>query len=99
MALRLSPSPSVLINLEQRSQEQSAYYFAVVVPALARAWRLGKPAAHARVKDQFMGGQSTASLTTIDFENLMERLRLYARRRHGIQIPLPNFTGAGNSYG
>lgn len=81
------------ITLDERSGPENRYYWSVVVPALARCWQLDRAQAHRRVKAQFNDGLSTATLTTVSFEQLMDALRRYALRVHCIRIPLPLSSG------
>lgn len=81
------------VELEQRTQAQLRYYWSVIVPSLSRLWHLDVLEAHDRIKDQFNGSQSVAALTTVRFEQLMERLRAYGERRYHLQILPPQFTG------
>lgn len=72
-----------------RSLEENGYYHGVVVVRLAKAMRLSPEYAHEWVKLTF-DIQSTATLTTIEFEDLMGRVRTYAKDFMDIDIPLPN---------
>ncbi len=72
-----------------RSNEENAYYHGVVVKMIAAAKRWQPGNAHGWVKTTF-GITSTATLTTKEFEDLMENVRQHILKYWDIEIPLPN---------
>lgn len=76
-------------KISTRSLEENAYYHGVVVKDISifKDWDADK--AHQWVKDTF-GIESTASLSTLDFENLMNNVRNHCEFYWKCHIPLPN---------
>ncbi len=74
---------------KQRSVEENKYYWSQVVGRIA-AWNMGNDSdsAHDWIKLTF-GIKSTATLTTIEFEDLMQNVRDHALKYWKLEIPLP----------
>lgn len=75
-------------KISTRSLEENNYYHAVVVSDIAsfRGWSTAK--AHEWIKDTW-NIESTASLNTFEFENLMEKIRTFCLKDWGLEISLP----------
>lgn len=77
-------------TVSPRSPEENRYYHSVVVSAIAsQCFRGNKAVAHEWVKITF-GIASTATLTTLEFETLMQDIRDHAKKYWNRTIPLPN---------
>lgn len=74
---------------ELRSLDANAYYHAVVKPSIADSLGISLIDAHRWIKKHFKI-KSTASLSTIKFEELMSDIRLYSLNTFGVEIQLPN---------
>lgn len=72
-----------------RSNEENRYYHGQVCGLITKhhGWREGQ--AHAWVKITF-GVESTAELTTTEFEDLMETVRQHCLKYWDLIIPLPD---------
>lgn len=75
---------------------QNGYYWAVVIPVLADQFGYNPDEMHQALKHKFLriGGtdelpkiRSTASLSAIEWENLMEQIRIWALSEYDINIP------------
>ena len=80
-----------------RSNNQNRYYFGIVIKILGDELGYMPDEMHEALKWKFLrkGGKletvkSTSSLTTIEFEQYLELVRIWALRDLGINIPLPN---------
>lgn len=85
----------------RRSNNQNAYYFGVVVDILANEFGYRPEEFHEILKSMFLKvkvvvkgkeieiTKSTALLDTVEFENYLESIRIWASGE-GIVIPLPN---------
>ena len=72
-----------------RSLEENRYYHGVVTKMIGDDKRWQPPLAHKWVKVTF-GIESTATLSTKEFEDLMENIRQHCLKYWGLEIPLPN---------
>ena len=89
---------------KQRSNPQNAYYWGVVLPMIADELGYDIDEIHDLMKLKFnkqvrqgTRGEmalpgSTTKLTTTEFEEYLERIRVWAITEFGIKIPLPNET-------
>jgi hypothetical protein len=84
---------------KDRSNRQNKYYWGVVIQILSDAWGWEDPEElHEAIKIKFLliedrplkSVKSTASLSTVEFEDLMTRIRVWAQSEHNIRIPAPN---------
>jgi len=80
-----------------RSNNQNRYYFGIVIKILGDELGYMPDEMHEALKWKFLrkGGKletvkSTSSLTTIEFEEYLELIRIWALRDLEIAIPLPN---------
>ena len=80
-----------------RSNNQNRYYFGIVIKILGDELGYMPDEMHEALKWKFLrkGGKletvkSTSSLTTIEFEEYLELIRIWALRDLEINIPLPN---------
>lgn len=83
-----------------RSLDQNSYYHGVVVDLLAEHCGYTHDEMHDAIKWQFLKKEdpgkplptvgSTAELSTVEFEELMARIREWAATEFGMWIPLPN---------
>lgn len=81
-----------------RSLEQNAYYWGVVLPLIGQTTGYLPEEVHEALKWKFLRQQgakldriiSTTALDTIDFEQYLEKVRLWAAQELQIVIPLPN---------
>ena len=80
-----------------RSNNQNRYYFGIVIKILGDELGYMPDEMHEALKWKFLrkGGKletvkSTSSLTTIEFEQYLELIRIWALRDLEIAIPLPN---------
>ena len=80
-----------------RSNNQNKYYWGVVIKILGDELGYMPDEMHEALKWKFLrkGGKletvkSTSSLTTIEFEEYLELIRIWALRDLEIAIPLPN---------
>jgi len=75
---------------ETRSQRQNKYYWKVVVgPLWNHIGEQSKRSTHEYIKLEFKV-ETTTDLKTNEFEDLMERIRIWAAEFHGFYIPEPN---------
>lgn len=84
----------------QRSDSQNEYWWAVVVALLAEHCGYHKDEMHEALKAKFLSEEdlsrglirigSTAKLDTQAFEDLAERVRVWAAEALGVIIPLPD---------
>ena len=72
-----------------RSGEQNAYYHAVVISMITEETGHTPEEVQEIVKDHFCV-RSTTTLTKREFEDLMQRVRGWAKEFLNIDIPLPN---------
>ena len=94
---------SVIIKLQSkgRSDNQNAYYWAVVIGLIAencgyrQSWEHEE--VHSKLKDMFLPrhGQlnitrSTSDLNTVEFEEYLSKIRQWASEYLSLYIPLPN---------
>ena len=81
-----------------RSLPQNAYYFGVVVKLVSEETGFTSDEAHVALKMLFLQDRtreiptlrSTTSLSTTDFENYLEQIRVWAAQELNCVIPLPN---------
>ena len=81
-----------------RSDNQSRYYFGVVVELLAKELGYDKDEIHEILKYKFLQSnamgmpyvKSTTKLSTGEFEDYLEKIRRWAAEFLNINIPLPN---------
>lgn len=88
-----------------RSLDQNSYYHGVIVYRLAQALGYTEPEMHDALKYEFLRQEqgavgtsgkplvkigSTAALSTVEFEELMQRIREWALAEFDIRLPLPN---------
>jgi hypothetical protein len=90
---------TVRVKRNRRSDRQNAYYWSVIVGMLAEFCGYDQDAMHEALKWKFLRLEadsplptvrSTASLSTHEFEEYVERVRLWAGADLGVNIPLPN---------
>jgi hypothetical protein len=83
----------------RRSNQESRYYFGVVVPLIAEACGYTEQEAHRALglkffviyKDNALPTvQSTADMTTVEFEDRMRQIRQWADQFLEVYIPVPN---------
>jgi hypothetical protein len=72
-----------------RTNEENRYYWGVVIKAYSMYFNEHPNKIHFRVKNEFKI-ISTSFLSTVDFESLMDKLRVKANLELGVFIPLPN---------
>lgn len=83
---------------KQRSLNQNNYYWGVVIPMLADQFGYESEEMHEALKYMFLKKgkvelptvRSTSSLTTVEFEDYMTRVRRWALQEQQILIPEPN---------
>lgn len=83
---------------KDRSNEQNKYYWGVVVKILGDSFGYLPEEMHEALKLKFLlvedrplkTVKSTAGLSTVEFEDLMTKIRMWAQTEHNIYIPLPN---------
>ncbi|MAF42610.1 MAG: hypothetical protein CMI54_00385 [Parcubacteria group bacterium] len=81
-----------------RSNEENRYYRGVIVKILADELGYSHEEMHEILKekflkvhdDKFTWTQSTAKLSTVEFEDLCKKVRMWASAELQIYIPLPN---------
>lgn len=90
---------TVRVKRNRRSDKQNAYYWSVVVGLLAEFCGYDADAMHEALKWKFLRLEaesplptvrSTASLSKQEFEDYVERVRMWAGADLGVNIPLPN---------
>jgi len=83
----------------QRSGKQNRYYWPVVVGLLAEHCGYTPEEMHEALKWKFLRTEvdsplptvrSTTSLSTVEFEEYQEQIRIWASSDLGVYIPLPN---------
>jgi len=77
------------MRVKQRTVEENAYYWGVVVDSISRYFHEPPEKIHYRIKNHF-DLISTTILSTIQFEDLMNKLRVFANLELSLFIPLPN---------
>lgn len=84
---------------KQRSLNQNAYYWPVIVEILSDYFVYTKNEMHEALKWQFLRVEesgkptrvrSTASLSTVEFEAFTREIREWAQSEYGVYIPEPN---------
>jgi len=83
-----------------RSKRQNAYYWGVVIPLIETATYQDRESVHRALAAKFLSVhddwfdvdvvRSTTSLTTVEFEEYLRRVREWASEEMGCYIPLPN---------
>ena len=101
----LGTNSDVTVTIEEprnnRSGLQNRYYWGVVIDMIHDHTGMGKEDIHAYLKKKFVMKYAvqnpnlitTTSLSTLEFEDLMEEIRLWANEEQGILIPKPNESG------
>jgi len=74
---------------KNRTLKENKYYHGVMCALIIRYRNLKKDEAHEWIKFTF-GIESTASLTTTEFEELTENVRRHTEKYWNLIIPLPN---------
>lgn len=82
----------------ERSIRQNAYYWSVVVGSVARVLEYTPEKTHEALRWKFLPhrgqvlpvAESTADLSTLEFEEYLSRVRTWASVSLGCFIPLPN---------
>lgn len=86
-------------NKETEPSNQNGYYWSVVIPILSEYFGYLPDEIHESIKMKFLqvGGDdkfpklgSTAALNKIDWEELMEKIRIWALTDFNVKIPEPN---------
>lgn len=82
---------TVTVTKGQRSHAQNRYYQGVVVPLLAEQTGYEQPEMHEVLKAEFLpyGHASTATLTTAEFTEYVERICRWAAEKLDCIIPPP----------
>jgi hypothetical protein len=88
---------------KRRSDEENRYYWGVVVKIIGDELGYDQDEMHAALKFKFLRREaepdglrvldtvrSTAKLTTVEFEDYLDRIRMWAVSEMGIVVPLPN---------
>lgn len=83
---------------KQRTHKENRYYWGVVVYLLSETTGYNDEEMHEALKMMFLKDtsrkiptlRSTASLTTVEFENYMEKIRMWSAQELNCYIPLPN---------
>jgi hypothetical protein len=84
---------------KHRSNKQNAFYWSVVVGLLAEHCGYTPEEMHEALKWKFLRTEvdsplptvrSTTSLSTVEFEEYQEQIRIWASSDLGVYIPLPN---------
>lgn len=81
-----------------RSENQNRYYWGVVVHILAEHLGYFPEEMHEALKLHFLKKEanplptvrSTTSLDTAEFEDYLEKVRMWAMTEHEVKIPMPN---------
>jgi len=85
----------------KRSDRQNGYYWGVVIPALCGATGYNQEQMHEALKWKFLKVhsdtemptvKSTSELSTIEFEDFMANVRMWALDFFGLEIELPQDT-------
>ena len=83
----------------QRSQNENRYYWGVVIALLAEHCGYTPEEMHEALKFAMLrthedgplpSVKSTAQLSTTEFEDYLERIRIWAATELGVVVPLPN---------
>ncbi|HCJ67017.1 MAG TPA: hypothetical protein DHV62_06760 [Elusimicrobia bacterium] len=88
----------VSIPKKQRSNEENRYYWGVVIKILSEHIGYTDEEIHEALKLKFLKDESreipilrsTASLTTVEFEEYLEKIRMWAAQELNCIIPEPN---------
>ena len=90
---------AISLKRKQRSLSENNYYWGVVIPLLCDWSGYSPEEMHDAIKHRFLFDfdkklglariGSTASLSTVEFENLMKKIREWASHE-GVFIPEPN---------
>ena len=85
---------------KHRSREQNNYYWGVVLSIFSDHWGYTKDECHDLLlsiisREPSANGRPgkikrSSLMTTVEFEDYMERLRRWAAVEHGLYIPMPN---------
>jgi hypothetical protein len=83
---------------KQRTKRENRYYWGVVIRLLSEVTGYNDDEMHDALRMLFLKDtdrtipviRSTASLTTLEFENYLEKIRLWAGEKLNCYIPLPN---------
>lgn len=83
---------------KNRTSKENRYYWGVVIPILADHFGYEGEEMHEALKWQFLRKphsklptvQSTAAMSTIEFEEYMRKIRTWAAMEYSISIPEPN---------
>jgi len=89
---------TIKFDQKPRSLRQNAFYHGVVVPLIAEHTGYSTQEAHDALRYEFLREgdghlvkvRSTADLSTAEFEDYVERVRVFAAQEMGIVVPLPN---------
>ena len=86
-----------------RSQSENKYYWGVIVKAISDYTGMFDDEVHDALKQKFLTesivlkngiemsyAKSTASLTTVEFEDYCRKIRIWANTDLGLNIPLPH---------
>ena len=87
----------IFVSIKPRSLKENNYYWGIVLTLLAEATGFTPEEAHDAMRWKFLRkGQrfetvrSTTGLTTNEFEEYLEKIRLFAAQELNCIIPLPN---------
>lgn len=92
---------NIQLDKKDRSNSQNAYMWGVLIRMIADEMGMTDDATHEMLKMMFLKvgyehkgkryeyARSTTSLSTIEFEDYCERIRLFASSELGLIIPLP----------
>jgi len=96
---------SVKKQNKERSTNQNAYYFGVVVAMIAKEIGYTPSETHEALKHKFLIYEgdllkikSTTELSTIEFEEFLTKVRVFSAEYLNIYIPLPHETDTPNNY-
>jgi len=85
-----------------RTTPQNKYYWSVVIEILSQEFGYVKDEMHEILKTQFLKNyimlhdkeveivRSTTDLTTMEMEDYLAKIRMWALEEHHVKIPLPN---------
>jgi len=83
-----------------RTTRENAYYWGVVIKVLSEEWGYWEDEVHDLLREQFLKVhpddgkpayiKSTKRLSTVEFEDYLANIRMWASSEHGIFVPLPN---------
>jgi len=82
----------------QRSNNQNAYYWGVVIPILGDYFGYNFEEMHDALKMKFLRHgacdletvKSTTKLNTAEFEDYLEKIRMWAITEYNVAVPMPN---------